>query len=103
MVASSQLIQMARGEGQKRVGLTCKCGMSYALHTIYDLRRRCMNPQCGSTLNMSSDELWRYQERLMALMEALGLGRDYEKELDDARKLSKKLASPYTIDIVEIP
>ena len=52
---------------------------------------------------MSTDQLWKYQESIIALMGALGLGRDYQKELGQARRVSKKLASPYTIDIFEIP
>jgi hypothetical protein len=28
---------------QKRVRLTCRCGMPYTLNTIYDLRSRCIN------------------------------------------------------------
>jgi hypothetical protein len=36
-------------------------------------------------------------------MGVMGLGRDYWKELDFATRISKKVASPYTIDIIEIP
>ena len=38
----------------------------------------------------------------MALMEALGLGGEYGRQLDFARKLSKKFESPYVISIVWI-
>jgi hypothetical protein len=54
-------------------------------------------------LNISADELWKYQESLIALMGAIGLGQNYKKELDTARRVSEKLASPYTIEVVEIP
>jgi len=54
-------------------------------------------------LNVSADDLWKYQESLIALMEAIGFGRNYKKELDSARRVSERLASPYTIEIVEIP
>jgi len=94
---------MGTEKGQKRVGLTCKCGMSYTLHTVHDLRSHCINESCHATLNVSTDQLWKYQESIIALMGALGLGRDYQKELGQARRVSKKLASPYTIDIFEIP
>jgi len=94
---------MAPGRRQKRVGLTCKCGMSYTLNTIHDLRSRCVNETCRAALNMSSDELWRYQDSIIALMGALGLGRDCRKELGQARRVSKTLASPYAVDIIEIP
>jgi len=94
---------MEKGKRQKRVGLTCKCGTSYTLHTIHDLRSRCINESCRATLNMSTDQLWNYQESIIALMGALGLGRDYQKELGQARRVSKRLASPYAIDIVEVP
>jgi hypothetical protein len=94
---------MATREGQKRVRLTCKCGMSYTLNTVYDLRSRCINERCRATLNMNGDQLWKYQESIIALMGILGLGRDCRKELGNARSVSKKLASPYTVDIVEIP
>jgi hypothetical protein len=52
---------------------------------------------------MSLEELSEYQESIVALMAALGLGHAYEKELDKARKVSKKLEAPYSIDIIEIP
>jgi hypothetical protein len=54
-------------------------------------------------MHMSPEHLGKYQESIMALMGTLGLGRDYGKELGDARTLSRKFASPYTIDIIEIP
>jgi len=85
----------------KWVGLTCKCGTSYTLNTIHDLRSRCTS--CRATLNMSTEALWKYQESIIALMGALGLGRDYIRELDFARRMSKKFASPYTIDIIQVP
>jgi len=94
---------MATGKRPKRVRLTCQCGMSYTLNTIYDLRSRCTNERCRATLNMTGDQLWEYQDSIMALMRALGLGRDYGKELGRARRMSKKLASPYTIAIIEVP
>ena len=94
---------MGKGKTQKRVGLTCRCGMSYTLNTIHDLRNRCINESCRATLNMSTDQLWKYQESIIALMGALGLGRDYRKELGQARRVSKRLASPYAVDIIEIP
>ena len=75
--------------------------MSYTLNTIHDLRSRCINESCRATLNMSTDQLWKYQESIIALMGALGLGCDHARELDFARRMSKKFASPYAIDIVE--
>jgi len=90
-------------ERQKRVCLTCKCGTPYTLNTIYDLRSRCINECCRATLNMSPEALWKYQESLIALMGALGLGRDYARELDFARRMSKKFASPYTVNVIEVP
>jgi hypothetical protein len=87
---------------QKKVRLTCQCGVPYTLHTISDLRGRCMNERCRAPLNMNPEDLWEYQESIVALMATVGLGRDYEKELVKAKKVSKKLASPYTIDIIEI-
>jgi hypothetical protein len=90
-------------EKQKRVCLTCKCGTPYTLNTIHDLRSRCVNERCRATLNMSTDGLWKYQESLIALMAALGLGRDYVRQLDFARRMSKKFASPYTINVIEVP
>ncbi len=77
--------------------------MSYTLHTIHDLRSHCINESCRATLNMSTDQLWKYQESIIALMGVLGLGRDYQRELGQARRVSKQLASPYTINIFEIP
>lgn len=94
---------MATDKRRKRVSLTCKCGTSYTLNTIHDLRARCINESCGASLNISADELWKYQESLIALLEAIGLGRNYKKELDTARRVSEKLTSPYTIEVVEIP
>ena len=93
---------MATRKSQKRVGLTCCCGVSYTLNTIHDLPNRCTNKRCGATLDMSAENLWKYQESLMTLMGAIGLGRDYRRELDFAKRISKKVASPYTIDIIEI-
>jgi len=87
---------------QKRVRLTCKCGTWYTLNTIHDLRSQCRNQRCRATLNLGPDDLWKYQESLMALMEALGLGGEYGRQLDFARKLSKKFESPYVISIVWI-
>ena len=87
----------------KRVRLTCNCGVSYTLKTIHDLRTRCTNERCRATLNMDAEGLWKYQESIMALMAALGLGRDYGKELGFARRMSEKFASPYSIEIVEMP
>jgi len=86
----------------KRVGLTCKCGASYTLNTIHDLRSPCVNERCRATLNMGTEALWKYHESIIALMGALGLGCDHARELDFARRMSKKFASPYAIDIVEI-
>ena len=54
-------------------------------------------------MDMKEEAHWKYQESLIALMRALGLGHDYGKELDFARRISKKFASPYAIEIVEIP
>jgi len=88
---------------EKRVRLICKCGVPYTLNTIYDLRSRCSNERCRATLNMSDEGLWKYQESLITLMGALGLGRDHWNELNFARRMSKKFASPYTIDIIEVP
>ncbi|HXW62350.1 MAG TPA: hypothetical protein VEJ45_07115 [Candidatus Acidoferrales bacterium] len=62
-----------------------------------------MNDRCRATPNLSADQLWEYQDSLIALMAALGLGRSYEKELNDARKISRRLAYPFSIDVVEIP
>jgi hypothetical protein len=94
---------LATEKRQKRVRLTCKCGVSYTLNTLNDFRSRCINERCRTTMHMSPEHLWKYQESITALMGTLGLGRDYGKELGDARTLSKKFASPYTIDIIEIP
>ena len=94
---------MATENQQKRVRLTCKCGTPYTLNTIHDLQNRCSNERCRATLDMSDDGLWKYQESLIALMGALGLGRDYSRELDFAERMSRKFASPYTITIVEVP
>jgi len=87
----------------KRVSLTCKCGTQYTLQTIHDLRSRSLNERCRANLNMNTVALWNYQESLIAVMAALGLGRDYARELDFARRMSKKFASPYTINIIEVP
>jgi len=38
----------------------------------------------------------------MALMETLGLGRDYGRQLDFARRMSKKVGAPYVISIIWI-
>ena len=94
---------METGKRQKRVGLTCRCGMSYTINTIHDLRSRCINEGCRAILNMSTDQLGQYQESIIALMGALGLGRDYGKELGQARRVSKRLSSPYAVDIIEVP
>jgi hypothetical protein len=94
---------MATENRQKRVRLTCECGMSYSLNTIHDLRRRCANGRCHATLNINEMQLWKYKESIIALMETLGLRRDYVKQLNFAKRMSKKFLSPYTIDIVEIP
>ena len=94
---------MATEKSQKRVGLTCKCGASYTINTIHDLPNRCINNRCRATLDMSDMNLWKYQESLITLMGALGLGRDHWNELNFARRMSKKFASPYTIDIIEVP
>jgi hypothetical protein len=94
---------VATGKKQKLIKLTCKCGVSYALNTISDLPSRCINERCRVTLNMSEVGLWKYKESISALMEALGLGRRHANELDFARRMSKKFASPYTIEIIEIP
>jgi len=88
---------------QKRIRLTCKCGVPYILHTISDFQSQCTNERCRATLDMSDEGLWKYQESLIAVMAALGLGRDYSKELGNARRMSKKFASPYAIEIVETP
>jgi len=48
---------MATETGQKRVGLTCKCGTSYTLNTIQDLPNRCINNRCRATLDMSDEPL----------------------------------------------
>ncbi|HXW62352.1 MAG TPA: hypothetical protein VEJ45_07125 [Candidatus Acidoferrales bacterium] len=87
----------------KRIRLTCRCGAAHTLTSIKDLQSRCGNQRCGATLNINQEELWEYQESLMALMAAIGLGRDFGKELVIARSVSMKLASPYAIDIIEIP
>ena len=89
-------------KGQKRVRLTCRCGESYLLNTIHDLPSRCANKRCGATLDtISVENLWKHQESLITLMGVIGLGRDYRRELDFARRISRKVASPYTIDVVE--
>ena len=88
---------------EKRVQLTCKCGASFTLNTIHDLKSQCTNERCRATLDMSSEGLWKYQESLIALMGALGLGRDYIRELDFARRMSKKFASPHTVRVIEAP
>jgi hypothetical protein len=90
-------------EKARRVCLICQCGMPYKLNTIYDLRSQCVNERCRATLNMNTDQLWKYQESLITLMGVLGLGRDYRRELDIVRRISKKFVSPYTIDVIEIP
>jgi len=89
--------------GDRRIRLTCKCGATHTLNSIKDLRPRCENERCRATLNMAQEELWEYQESIMALMAAMGLGRNFAKELGNARSVYMKLASPYTIDIVEVP
>jgi len=94
---------MAMGKSQKRVRLTCQCGEFYILNTIHDLPSRCTNKRCGATLDtMSVENLWKHQESLITLMGAIGLGRDYRRELAFAMRISKKVASPYSIDVVEI-
>ena len=93
---------MATGKSQKRVGLTCKCGASYILNTIHDLPNRCINNRCRATLDMSDMNLWKYQESLLTLMATLGLGCDHWKELDFARRISKKVAASYTVGMSEI-
>jgi len=94
---------MATGKSQKRIGLTCQCGESYILNTIHDLPNRCANKRCRATLDtMSVENLWKHQESLITLMGAMGLGRDYRKELDFARRISRKVGSPYTIEIIEV-
>jgi len=87
----------------RRIRLTCKCGATHTLNNIKDLRSRCANERCRATLSMAQEELWEYQESIAALMAAMGLGRDYARELGNARSVSIKLSSPYTIDIVEVP
>jgi len=52
---------------------------------------------------MNTVALWKYQESLLTLMGALGPNRAYLKELDFARRMSKKFGSPYTINIIEVP
>ena len=88
---------------QRRVCLTCRCGVPYTLNTIHDLRSRCINERCRATLNMSIEQLWKYEGSIIALMGALGLGRPYWKKLDFARRISKKFVSPYSIDVIELP
>jgi len=73
------------------------------LYTIHDFRNRCANQRCHAMPNLSADELWKYQESLVSLMAAMGLGRDYQTELSAVRRVSRQLASSYTIEIVEIP
>jgi len=87
---------------EKRVQLTCKCSASFTLNTIHDLKSQCANEHCRATLNMGDEGLWKYQESIRALMAALGLRRDYARELDFARRMSEKFASPYTIDVIEV-
>ena len=94
---------MATENRQRRVRLTCKCGTPYTLNTIHDLKSQCTNERCRATLDMSDEGLWKYQESIIALMGALGLGRGYSRELDFAERMSRKLASPYTITIAEVP
>lgn len=86
---------------QKRVSLTCKCGESYTLNTIHDFPSPCKT--CGATLDKSAENFWKLQESLLTLMRAIGLGRDYSKELGFAKRISKNVRSPYTLKIVEIP
>ena len=93
---------MATVKSQKRVGLTCKCGASYILNTIHDLPSRCTNGRCCATLDTGAESLWKYHESIITLMRTLGLGRDYWNELDFAKRMSRKVASPYTIEIVEV-
>jgi len=87
----------------QRIRLTCKCGATHRLDSINDLQPRCPNERCRATPNMAQEDLWEYQESIIALMAAMGLGRNFVKELGNARNVSRKLASPYTIDIVETP
>jgi len=94
---------MAKQEREKRVRLTCKCGMQYVLNTVNDLRRRCTNEPCRATMHMSPEEIWEYHACLRALIKALALEYDYQRELKIAHNLSVMFESPYTIDIVEIP
>jgi hypothetical protein len=84
---------------QKWVRLTCRCGRLYTLNTIHDLKSQCTNELCRAPLDMSSEGLWKYQQSLLALMAALGFGGNYTRELDFARRMSAKFASPYTIDV----
>ena len=55
------------------------------------------------TLNIGTEALWKYQESLIALMGALGLGRNYVRELDFARRMSEKFVCPYTVSVIEVP
>jgi hypothetical protein len=86
----------------KRVRLTCKCGTSYMLNTILDFPNRCANERCRAVphMQMSDEELWEYQESLIALMAAIGLSRDYEPELSAAQRISRRLASFHRVEIV---
>jgi len=88
------------GPMQKRVRLTCKCGASYMLHTILDFRDRCANEHCRAVPNVCAEDLWKYQESLIAPMAALGLSRDYEPELNAAQRISRRLASFHRIEVV---
>jgi len=87
----------------QRIRLTCRCGAARTLNNIKDLRSQCTNDRCRITLSMAQEELWEYQESIAALMAAMGLGRDYTRELGNARSVSIRLSSPYTIDIIEVP
>ena len=87
---------------EKRVQLTCKCGTPHTLNMIHDFPARCANERCRATLEMSDEGLWKYQESLIALMRTLGLRRDYLRELEFARKMSRKYAPHYTINVIEV-
>jgi hypothetical protein len=52
---------------------------------------------------MGVEELKEYQRSLRALVEALEQGRDYRQAMETAKKVSSRVKSPYSLDVVEIP
>ena len=88
---------------RKKARLTCQCGVPYTLNAVANLPTRCVNERCFATLIMGVEELKEYQRSLRALVEALEQGRDYRQAMETAKKVSSRVKSPYSLDVVEIP